>query len=188
MYKLCRTEKSVARQRELESGILEYMDTVPFFDIEIAELCRHLNIPRKTFYRYFGSMEDALYSLVDHRLADLNRFLQENHCGPGHTPWDSAVSYFTFWKGQKHFLDVLVRNYLTGVLMARAVMEVNLPPELIFTPVAQKDSPDNYMYNFWATGTLSIMLQWYFSGFQKSVQELADITQQLAHPSSPDKN
>lgn len=179
MYKICRTEKSIARQRELENGILEYMDTVSFFDIEIAELCRHLNIPRKTFYRYFGSMEDALHALVDHRFADLNAYLLAHNCGPSNSHRENAILFFSFWKEQKRFLDVLMRNYLAGVLLSRAVMEINIPRDLQYTNVVEKDSPDSYIFNFWTTGTLSMMLQWYFTGFQKDVQELADITQQL---------
>lgn len=179
MYKVCRTEKSLSRQRELENGFLEYLDTVSFLEIEISDLCRHLNIPRKTFYRYFGSKEDALYSLVDHRFADLNRYVQEKQKQMNTDHRENALLYFSFWKEQKRFLDILVKNYLVSVLMARAVMPLNMPAECLYTPMVEKDSPDNYIFNFWSTGTLAMMLQWYASGFQKDVGELADITSRL---------
>ena len=53
MYKLCKSEQSARRQRELELGLLEAMQTQLYEDISISELCDRLAIPRKSFYRYF---------------------------------------------------------------------------------------------------------------------------------------
>ena len=70
MYKMCKTEQSARRQRELELGLLEAMKTQRYEDISISELCGTLGIPRKTFYRYFDSKDGALYGMIDHTLLD----------------------------------------------------------------------------------------------------------------------
>ena len=51
MYKLCKTEQSAQRQRELEYGLLDAMLVKNYEDISISDLCDHLQIPRKSFYR-----------------------------------------------------------------------------------------------------------------------------------------
>lgn len=175
MYKICKTEKSLQRQRELEEGFLSYMETVLFFEIEIADLCRFLNIPRKTFYRYFGSREDALYALVDHRLHDLEHYVCRGQLLSAIPPREQAIRYFTFWKEQKRFLDILGRNYLLNTLLARAVLPENIPEGLLDSSILEKDSSDSYLFNFCSTGTLAMMLQWHNSGYQKEIHEMADI-------------
>ena len=57
MYKLCKTEQSANRQRQLEEGLLQIMLTRHFEEVSVSELCDQLQIPRKSFYRYFSSKD-----------------------------------------------------------------------------------------------------------------------------------
>ena len=63
MYKLCRTEQSAQRQRQLEQGLLLAMKTKRYEEITISDLCDQMGIPRKSFYRYFSSKDGALHAL-----------------------------------------------------------------------------------------------------------------------------
>ena len=49
MYKLCKTEQSALRQRELEEGLLRAMLREPYESISVSELCDALGVPRKSF-------------------------------------------------------------------------------------------------------------------------------------------
>ena len=68
MYKMCKTEQSAARQRELEEGLLNIMLSRHYDEISVSELCDQLNVPRKSFYRYFSGKDGALHALIDHTL------------------------------------------------------------------------------------------------------------------------
>ena len=70
MYKLCKTEQSAARQKELEQGLLAAMSVQNYEEITISDLCKKMNIPRKSFYRYFTSKEGALHALLDHTILE----------------------------------------------------------------------------------------------------------------------
>ena len=70
MYKLCKTEQSAQRQRELEQGLLKMMLQCRYEDISVSDLCDQLEIPRKSFYRYFSSKDGALYALLDHTMME----------------------------------------------------------------------------------------------------------------------
>jgi len=50
-------------------GLLQLMLRKNYEDISVSDLCDHLQIPRKAFYRYFTSKDGALYALIDHTLA-----------------------------------------------------------------------------------------------------------------------
>ena len=43
MYKLCKTEQSAARQRELEEGLLKAMQNTRYEDISVSDLCDQLH-------------------------------------------------------------------------------------------------------------------------------------------------
>ena len=74
MYKLCKTEQSAARQRELEEGLLNIMLSRHYDEISVSELCDQLNVPRKSFYRYFSGKDGALHALIDHTLLEYEGF------------------------------------------------------------------------------------------------------------------
>ena len=66
MTKICTKEKTAARQRWIENGLMELMQKCKFEDITATDLCRYLELPRRSFYRYFNDMEDVLDSLMNH--------------------------------------------------------------------------------------------------------------------------
>lgn len=179
MYKICRTEKSLSRQRVLEDGFLEYMDIVPFSQIDISGLCRHLNIPRKTFYRYFGSKEEALFALIDHRLLDMENQREELHSQAPRSLRGDIIHYFSFWKNQRRFLDILDRNYLHSVVVVRSVLQAHVMLHLTDSEKHISDSQKSYMVNFMVSGLVSMMMQWYLRDFQESEDALADLAEVL---------
>jgi AcrR family transcriptional regulator len=92
MYKICHTEESSRRQRELEQGFLELLRSQSYDKLTLTELCRRLNVPRKSFYRYFPTKEDCLLALIDHTLADCNDIALMGW--DGSTALDEQVEYF----------------------------------------------------------------------------------------------
>ena len=78
MYKQCRTEQSAARQRALEQGLMETMMNCHYDEITVSDLCEYMQIPRKSFYRYFSNKEGALHALIDHALMDFDSFTLES--------------------------------------------------------------------------------------------------------------
>ena len=60
MAKVCINEKTAARQRWIEKGLLERMEKCRFEDITVTDLCQQLDLSRRSFYRYFRDMEDVV--------------------------------------------------------------------------------------------------------------------------------
>ena len=72
MYKLCKTEQSAKRQRDIENCLLELLSTRRYEDVTITEICEKMNMPRKSFYRYFDGKEGVMQSLIQHTMMDYN--------------------------------------------------------------------------------------------------------------------
>ena len=64
MYKLCKTEQSSARQRELELGLLEVMMQQRYEDITISQLCEKLQIPRGERYEMCRSVHAEANAII----------------------------------------------------------------------------------------------------------------------------
>ena len=174
MYKLCKTEQSAQRQRQLERGLLDMMLQHRYEDISVSDLCDHMQIPRKSFYRYFSSKDGALYSLIDHTLADFFQMPVPGKKSRGNAVGDLDL-FFTFWYDNKDFLDALQRSSLSGILVERAnafaIQEGHLPKKLKEAPAQLQ----GLALSFAVCGLLSMTLNWHRQGFPISPDEMTHL-------------
>ena len=141
MYKLCKTEQSANRQRQLEQGLLQAMLTRHYDEISVSDLCAQLQIPRKAFYRYFDGKEGALHALLDHTLMAYESFPMVYSEGEKRTLLRELEQFFLFWIQQKPLLDALQRSGLSGELIVRSILqastEVSVPKRFLNTDALQ---------------------------------------------------
>ena len=185
MYKLCKTEQSSKRQKEIEGALLCLMKKVPYAQISITELCESIPIPRKAFYRYFDGKDGALRGLIEHTLAD---FYTYNAPTGGKRSLERELrNFFLFWQERRDLLDAIERNDLMGLLLD---VSVNYPIETMiklerFLP----DDPESRrraVFRFASVGLLFHMLDWYRSGFLESPDDMARSTiRMLCQPIFP---
>lgn len=164
MYKLCQTEHAARRQRELEKGLLQMMQKYRYEDISVSDLCKHLQVPRKTFYRYFSDKDGALYALIDHTLGDFFDKSVSDGKSRGNA-LDELEMFFDFWYENKAFLDALERSGLSGILVERAnavALEEGYMPSRFKTVPTQVQG---LVLSFTVCGLLSMVLRWHHQGF-----------------------
>lgn len=180
MYKLCKTEQSAARQRQLELGLLEAMGTHHYEQITVSDLCEWMQIPRKSFYRYFSGKDGALHALIDHTL-------MEYSAGSGYwvpvkknSTRRELEELFRFWKANKQLLDALNRNGLSGVLIERAIGYA-LDVAGLNRREDQKAilTEQEHMTVFASCGLMSMIVQWHDGGYALSPQQMALIAQRI---------
>lgn len=164
MYKSCQTEQSAKRQRDLENGLLALMLKRRYEDISVSDLCEHMQIPRKSFYRYFSSKDGALVALLDHTLADFFEIPLTKSRVRGTALGDLDL-YFRFWYEQKPLLDALARSSLSGYLVERAnafaIREGHLPRHF----KSWNQQLQSLAMSFSVCGLMSMVLYWHQQGF-----------------------
>lgn len=187
MYKLCKTEQSAARQRQLEEGLLTAISQRRYDELSVSDLCAQLNIPRKSFYRYFSSKEGALHALLDHTLMDFEGFSLPS-LGERRTLHRDISQFFVFWLQRREFLDALQKNGLSGLLIERSIAYA-LSGAAMPRRFLPKDDPSvqEQVVMFAVCGLMSMMITWHRGGFQKSVSQMADVAVRvLSQPLFPD--
>lgn len=175
MYKVCHTEESSRRQRELEQGLLLAMKEQPYRKITLTELCRRMDIPRKTFYRYFPTKEDCLLALIDHTLSDCNTIALKGWSGGRTLDGQAQLRFFRYWREQEPLLDAVRDNGLQNLLLERTTgivdrMKENSPPASF--------ARDQVEY-FVAHGLMTTVIRWHHFGFQSSPEEMAQVFDEL---------
>ena len=171
MYKICQSAQSAKRQRELEKGLLQLLLRRSYEDISVSEICQHMCIPRKSFYRYFSSKDGALYALIDHTLAQFFEMPTPQHKTRGTAVGDLDL-FFAFWYNNKAFLDALQRSSLSGILVQRAssfaLREGFLPQKFKLIPVREQE----IALSFAVCGLMSMIFNWHAQGFSLSPDEM----------------
>lgn len=180
MYKLCKTERSAARQRELENGLLRLMTIKPYEDITVSDLCEFMQIPRKSFYRYFSSKEGALNALMDHTMMDYEGFNAVYAEGDRRTLEKELTQFFLFWLKNKALLDVLAKNNMSGSLVERTMNHIasgEVIPQRFLTDDAQFVRKQVGL--FCVSGLMSIVMLWHRDGYPHSAEDMAQVTARL---------
>ena len=178
MYKICQTEQSSRRQRAIENGLLALMCKRRYEDITISDLCAYLDIPRKTFYRYFSGKDGALYALMDHTMMDFQ--IEEDLSAPRleSAPGD-LDRFFTFWYNHATLLDALQRSGLSGVLAERAtsfaLREKMMPRYMLsWDPGYQ-----SIALSFAICGLMAMVIHWHHQRFLHTPREMAQLATTL---------
>lgn len=169
MYKLCKTEESAVRQRELEKGLLAAMGTQRYEQISVSDLCQQIGIPRKAFYRYFSGKEGALHALIDHTLLEYESYRWDtSRSGAGE---NHLETFFSFWQGKRDLLDALERSGLSNVLIRQSVSHA------LTGPAGPSRFRNTYERNnsrvFLVCGLMSVMLQWHRASYPVPAEQMA---------------
>ncbi len=174
MYKLCKTEQSAQRQRQLEAGLLDAMGSCPYEDITVSDLCDRLQIPRKSFYRYFTGKDGALQALLDHTLMEYGQYIL-SHQQEIARPVDMDLeSFFQFWLDHRKLLDALQRNGYMGLFIERSVAFA-LTDEILprrFLPGEDRQMQEN-ITGFAVCGLMAMVVTWHRQGFDQQPRELS---------------
>ena len=171
MYKICHTEQSSQRQRELEDGLLDAMSRQSYAKITLTDLCQSLSVPRKTFYRYFPTKEDCLFSLIDHKLSDCNDIVLKEWNGGTALDREVQLRFFSYWKSQTPFLDAVRDNGFNCLLLDRTTVIVDRMKE----NTAHDSFARNQVEYFVAHGLMTTVLRWHYFGYRSTAEEMADV-------------
>ena len=179
MYKLCKTEQSAQRQRQLELGLQKAMLTQQYELISVSDLCERLLVPRKSFYRYFSSKEGALFALIDHTLMEFVQMPAGGNKAKNGTAFYDLEQFFSFWKEKQDFLEALQRSRLSGLLVERATSHALNERAM---PGFLQNEPEEFQrtaMTFVVCGLISMVLDWHHNSYDHTPAEMAHMAAKL---------
>ena len=174
MYKLCKTEQSSQRQRDIEKVLLNLMLKKHYDEISVSEICLVADIPRKTFYRYFDGKEGVKQALLYHAMSDFGTFQDSRKKKKERTLHEEFEELFAFWKSKRELLEAFDKSGLIGILIESAT--VYAQNEFNGVQIYLSDSSINekaISYQFAISGLLAMTINWYRSGFAETIPNMA---------------
>ena len=180
MYKLCTKEKAVLQQNAFAQCLFEMMQDTPYDKISVRGLCEYTGLSRKIFYHLFDCKEDLLYALIDQVLRDYVFVPFQKEQGDLEEQQEELQKLFSYWRDQKVLLKVLEKNDKLSLLLIRSVEYVLHEDRDMLSSLGADHSPNSReIVVFAMSGTIGLILDWYASGYQKSVSEMAELFEKI---------
>lgn len=174
LYKNCVTPAATQRQRQIEDCLKEMMLEGNYDDISVADICRRAEISRKAFYRYYVGRDACLCAVIDRMIREA--ILDEMaEIKTQRDPLYRYMIHLEFWKGQREFLDSVIKSrWGMGILMAR-VMEFSMTEDHqlqleLSTPELESDED---VMLFFISSQMSLIINWHIRGYDTPVEEMA---------------
>ncbi len=179
MYKKCTTERTAKQQKVFEKCLLELMSVKPYTDISITELCQKALLSRYTFYRLFERKDDVLDAIVDRALLGSHQH-QSSDMVTDTNFYESNIRFFSYWKEQEQLLDALNANGKSTLLIERCLDYLLTVDDSIADFFrAEESGYSEQVMQFCMSGVFMLIINWHRSGFQRSVEEMADSLEML---------
>ncbi|MBQ6999838.1 MAG: TetR/AcrR family transcriptional regulator [Oscillospiraceae bacterium] len=178
--KLHTTPAAYRRQRQIEDCLFENLQHIPYHSISVSDLCRQVGISRKAFYNYYQDKDACFCAIVDRLIREA--MIQAAAVPADASPMETVVAMLDFWKNQKVFFDVLIRNSLYHFFLLRNIdyvlQENQGVLKLLNTPEVHSDMDILACY---VSSQITLVLQWYFRSFDTPTEEMARKLLRLLH-------
>ena len=175
------SDAAYRRQKQIETILYENLQRLPYGSISISELCRQAGISRVAFYHYYRDKEDCLCAMIDRIIQD-TMYRVTTEIPDNASVLDAATILMEAWRDQKVYWDIIVQNNLLHHVIMRSmhnVTEEDQPVlQLLNTPELPSD-PD--ILCCYLTSQVTLILQWYFRGFDTPAREMAKKYLRLTH-------
>lgn len=165
-------EQNLQKKKEIENGLLELMQRVPFQQITVTDLARHMGMSRKSFYHYFSNREACLESLMDRMIQEAALHVATTSRGFSIAPADFVIN-LEYWRMQQPFLNAVAQNQLHDVFLERHIRFVK-DNRVLYSLLTLPDAEfDEDVLHFYASGHLSILMRWLHRDFTPPAEEMA---------------
>lgn len=167
------TATAQRRQKQIEDCLYENLLHNPWQSISVADICRQVGISRKAYYNYYKDKDDCFGAYMDRLMRDsllhTTQTLPENA-----TALDAAVIMLDYWKEQKPFLDIIVRNRLLPMLMDRHIQFSLQEDHTIMDHLSTTEmTSDRDILACCTAIQLTLVLNWHSRDFDTPTEEMA---------------
>lgn len=173
MNRIRTTATAQRRRKQIEDCLYDNLLHTPYRSISVADICRQVGISRKAYYNYYPDKDSCFAAVVDRFIRD--SMLNVATLTPDDAnPLTATCILLDHWKGRRDFLDIIMRNDLLQILFLRYMAYIqNEEPsvlELLNNPDVASDTDILACYTM---SQMTLVLQWYFRGFDTPTEEIA---------------
>lgn len=160
------------RQKQIEDCLYDNLLQRPYTSVSISNICHQLDISRKSFYNYFPDKDSCFRAIISRKL---HQCVQRITIGlPDGAAREAVIAAFlNYWKAERGFLDILVRNKLLFLLNSQCLHFFQNEDRTILSYLDTPQlEPDEFVLSSYINTHITLIMQWYLHGFAESVEEM----------------
>ena len=175
------TPTALRRQKQIEDCLYENLLHTPYQSVSVADLCRQVGISRKAFYNYYHDKDTCFCAIIDRLLREAMLHITTSLPDRA-ASLDAAILLLDYWRNQRDFFDICIRNNLLHFVLMRnmeyVLTEDKTTLDLLNTEEVKSDTDILACY---MSSQLALMLQWYLRGFDTPTEEMARKLLRIIH-------
>ncbi len=169
------SQKKITKE-SIFTALMILLEKRQFNEITITELTTLAGVSRMAFYRNYFVKDDIIINYLDELFEDFKNEIKESG---SKTSYDIALLYFSCFKKQKQFIEVLVKSNLIYIFYDR--FNLYLTDFSSDYENEAKTKYFNYFVQFARGGLYSILLEWIKNDTKESVEEMAKLFVEITH-------
>lgn len=160
------------RQKQIEDCLYANLLQRTYTSVSVSDLCHQMEISRKSFYNYFPDKDSCFRSIISRKLRQCSLAITAN-MPDGSSQDDVIATLLNFWKQERAFIDIVVRNNLLLLLIDQTLQFMTHEDRTIleFLNTPQLES-DEFILASYVNVHLTMILQWYQKNFEVPVEEM----------------
>ena len=160
------------RQKQIEDCLYTNLLQRPYTSVSVSDLCHQMEISRKSFYNYYPDKDSCFRAIISRKLRQCSLTITAN-MPAGSSRDDVIATLLNFWKQERNFIDIVVRNNLLILLIDQTLHFMTHEDRSIleFLKTPQLES-NEFVLASYVTVHLTMILQWYQKNFDIPVEEM----------------
>lgn len=160
------------RQKQIEQCLYANLLQRPYTSVSVSDLCHQMEISRKSFYNYFPDKDSCFRSIISRKLRRCA--LEITAEKPADCRLEDIITIFlNYWKQERSFLDIIVRNDLVTMLFDQCIRFLRDEDKMVLKYLnTDQLKVDDYVLAAYVNVHITIVIHWYKSGFDISVEEM----------------
>ena len=166
----------------IKQSFITLLKKKPISKITIKEICDVADVNRATFYAHYMDQYDLLHQIEQDLIDEINRFL----CGYDLNANMSVLSEEPIELLDK-ILEYVKENAELFDLFLNLEEDIHFQQEVIhiignqhFASMTADRENSEYMFLFYASGSIGVIQKWLRDGMKKSTREMAELIMKLS--------
>lgn len=151
----------IKTKNKLSTAMINLMETIPFKDIKITDICKESRISRPTFYTYFNDKYELLFHTINSLTKDIPEISYDETIKPKR--YYIYISELLLNNINKHLKEYQIINHSIPSLLKSFLYEI-INNSIIET------NPNN-LYNFFYLGAIINTTIYYLDNYLTTTKE-----------------
>ena len=162
----------------IKESFIKLLKEKPISKITIKEICDDADVNRATFYAHYSDQYDLLHQIERELIDGINHYLNGHDLNDiSEAPVEMLEKILEYIKDNSELFDLLLNS--NGDIQFQQEVTKIIGQQHFSSMTADKDITE-YMFLFFANGTIGVILKWLEDGMKKPVREMAELILRLS--------